>query len=63
MAENRPKITFETKPLKVGPEWHLVATFPSGQQEHITGFKTEAEAIGWLDGSRYQAWLKARGYE
>jgi len=26
----------------------LVAAYSSGQQEHIAGFKTEAEAIEWL---------------
>jgi hypothetical protein len=40
----------------------IFATFPSGQQEHIAGFKTEDEAIEWLTGSRCQASLNARGY-
>lgn len=60
MVENRSKITFETKPL---PDWHLVATFANGEQEHITGFKTEAEAVEWLASSQYQAWLKARAMQ
>jgi hypothetical protein len=62
MVEDVPKVTFDPKPLKRGPEWYLVATYPSGQQEHISGFKTEADAIEWLASSRCQAWLKARGY-
>jgi hypothetical protein len=62
MAKNVPKVTFDSEPLRVGSEWHLVATYPSGQREHVTGFKSEAEAIEWLASGRCQAWLKARGY-
>jgi hypothetical protein len=62
VAKNIPKVTFDLKPLKSGTDWYLVATYPDGQQEHITGFKIEADAIEWLDSSRCQAWLKARGY-
>jgi hypothetical protein len=62
MAKNVPKVTFDPKPRKVGPEWHVVATYPSGQQEHITGFRTKAGALEWLASTRCQAWLKARGY-
>lgn len=62
VAKNIPKVTFDPKPLKSGTDWYLVATYPDGQQEHITGFKIEADAIEWLDSSRCQAWLKARGY-
>src|ERR1700693_5582179 len=49
MARNVPKVTFDPKPLKSGTDWYVVATDPGGQQEHITGFKTEADAIEWLD--------------
>ncbi len=62
MAKNVPKVTFDPKPRKIGSGWRVVATYPSGQQEYITGFKTEAEAIEWLASSRCQAWLKARSY-
>jgi hypothetical protein len=58
------KITFDPKPLKIGTRWHIVATYhPSGQQEHITGFRDEAEAKEWLAGKGCQVWRKARGYE
>ncbi len=62
MAKSVGKITFEPKPLKVGHAWHIVATYPSQQQEHITGFQTEAAAEEWLASDKCQAWLKARGY-
>jgi len=63
MAKNvLDEVTFDPNPRKVGPGWRLVATYPSGQQEYITGFETEAAAIEWLAGSRCQAWLKARGF-
>jgi hypothetical protein len=61
MAKNIPKVTLDPKPLKSGTDWYPVATYPGGQQKHITGFKTEADAIEWLGNSRCQAWLKARG--
>ena len=62
VAKNIPKVTFDPKPLKSGTDWYLVATYSRAQQEHLTDFKTEADAIEWLDSSRCQAWLKARGY-
>jgi hypothetical protein len=62
MAKDRQKVTFKPQPLKVGVDWHVIASFPSGQREHITGFKSEAEAVEWLASSRCQTWLVARGY-
>jgi hypothetical protein len=62
MAKDVSKVTFDPKPLTSGTGWYVVATYPGGQQEHIPGFKTEAEAVEWLASSRCQAWLKARGY-
>jgi len=62
MAKDVSKVTFNPKPLKSGTGWYVVATYPGGQQEHIPGFKTEAEAVEWLASSRCLAWLKARGY-
>jgi hypothetical protein len=44
MAKPTGKITFAPQPIKFGPQWHVVG----GQQEHITGFKTEADALDWL---------------
>jgi hypothetical protein len=62
MAKNVSKVTFDPKPVKSGTGWYVVATYLGGQQEHLPGFKNEAEAIEWLASSRCQAWLKARGY-
>jgi hypothetical protein len=62
MPKSDPKITFEPRPLKVGTEWHVVATYPRGQKEHIAGFHSEAEAIEWIASESCQAWLRARGY-
>jgi hypothetical protein len=45
MEKHVPNVTFDPKPQKSGTEWYLVATYPGGQQEHITGFKSETEAI------------------
>ena len=61
MPKYAPTITFDPQPLQVGHEWHVVAIYPSGQQQHITGFKTEEEARRWIT-SGSEAWLKERGY-
>ncbi len=39
--------------------WHVVGTYPSGQQERITGFKTEADALDWIANDS-AAWLEKR---
>jgi hypothetical protein len=62
MTNPADKITLESRPLKVGPEWHVVATYPMGSKEHITGFRSEAEALEWMKSDRCAAWVKARGY-
>jgi hypothetical protein len=44
MSKCAEKISFDPKPLKEGAGWHIVVTYPSGMQEHIPGFRSEAEA-------------------
>jgi hypothetical protein len=53
------KITFDPRPLKVGAQWQIVATCPNGQQEHITGFRSEVDAEHWITNG-FKAWLKNR---
>jgi hypothetical protein len=38
--------------LKTANEWQVVATFPTGQKQHIAGFKSEAEAVTWIGSPR-----------
>jgi hypothetical protein len=47
------------QPVKVGAQQHVVGTYPGGQQEHITGFKTEADALDWIANDS-TAWLEKR---
>jgi hypothetical protein len=54
--------TFDPKPLEAGTEWRIVVTYPGGKQEHIAGFRDEAEAREWLEGKGRKVWLRARGY-
>jgi hypothetical protein len=57
MAKAADKITFDPRPFKVGAEWRVVATYPGERQEHLTGFRSEADAKHWItNGSK--AWLK-----
>ena len=55
-------VRFETRPLKIGEGWQVVANYPDGQKENITGFKTEIEAADWIDSDSCVDWVKARGY-
>lgn len=57
-----PTVEFDPAPIRVGAEWRLVATHPSGQQEHVFGFHTRAEAIDWLSGNGFAAWMRTRRY-
>jgi hypothetical protein len=57
MARPAGEITLDPRPLKYGQQWHVVGTYPSGQQEHITGFKTEASALDWIANDS-SAWLE-----
>lgn len=49
--------------LKAGIEWQVVATYPTGQKEHIGGFMSEAEAVTWIGSPRCLAWIRVQGYE
>ena len=62
MAEPGPKISFKPQPVKVGLDWQVVAVHASGQREHITGFKSETEALDWIRSPQCHGWLIARGY-
>jgi len=62
MAEPHQSIRINPQPVRVGKEWHVVAIWPSGHAEEITGFKTEAEARAWIAGDGAKAWLRGRGY-
>ena len=62
MAISTDNVVFDREPLKVDRLWAVVATHPSGQQEHIVGFHTEAEACEWRASHSCEAWLRTRGY-
>ncbi len=51
-----------SKAAQVDRVWTIVATHPSGQQEHIIGFHSEAEAKKWRVSVGCEAWLRTRGY-
>jgi hypothetical protein len=62
MAEPHQSIRINPQPIKAGNEWRVMAIWPSGHLEEITGFKTEAEARAWIAGDGAKAWLRGRGY-
>jgi len=39
---SRASVIFERKAIKIDQVWGVVATHPSGQQEHILGFEVRA---------------------
>ena len=55
-------VIFERKAVKIDRVWSVVATHPGGQQEHIGGFHTEAEAMEWRVSQGCRAWLRTRGH-
>jgi hypothetical protein len=59
MAKPIGEITLAPQPIKVGTQWHVVGTYSGGQQEHVTGFKTEADALDWIVNESAD-WLKKR---
>jgi hypothetical protein len=61
MAKAVGKIALDPKPMKVGREWHVLVTYPSGEREHIAGFKSEVDALDWI-AEESKAWLAKRGY-
>jgi hypothetical protein len=59
MAKPIGEITLAAQPVKVGIQWHVVGTYSGGQQEHITGFKTKADALDWIANDSAD-WLEKR---
>jgi hypothetical protein len=59
MAKPIGELTFAPLPRKFGVQWHVIGTYPNGQEEHITGFKTEASALDWIANDS-RDWLKKR---
>jgi hypothetical protein len=55
-------IKFEALPLKSLAEWQVMLTYPDGQEEHVTGFRNETEALNWIGSSQCLEWVRARGF-
>jgi hypothetical protein len=62
MAISTDNVVFDCDPLRMDRLWVIVATHPSGQQEHIVGFHSEVEAKEWRASRSCSAWLRTRGY-
>jgi len=63
MAHSLRTITFESLRCKASHDWHVLATYPSGHREHITGFKNKQEAQEWMKSDKCREWVKKRGYD
>jgi hypothetical protein len=61
MAKSVAKIRFEPRPIKVGPGWMVVVTFPDRPEIEVPDFATEADAKNWITNDSW-AWLKKLGY-
>jgi len=55
-------IKFEPLPVKVGGEWQVVVTYPTGEIEQVDGFKSETEAVDWIGSTACLEWVGERGY-
>ena len=61
MVEQLPPIRFDYQPHRVGDEWHVMAIYPSGETEAITGFKSEQEASDWVNNDTLvNRWLREK---
>ena len=61
-ATDATNVEFGLGPQRVGAIWAWIATHPSGQQEEIVGFHSEAEAREWRASNGLRAWFRTRGY-
>jgi hypothetical protein len=59
MAKPIGELTIAPQPRQFGVQWHVIGIYPNGQEEHITGFKTEASALDWIANDS-RDWLKKR---
>jgi hypothetical protein len=48
MTKSVAKIRFETRPVKAGPGWLVIVTFPDRPEMQVRGFATEADAQNWI---------------
>jgi hypothetical protein len=55
-------IKFEPLPVKIGAEWQVVVTYPTGETEHVGGFGSETEALDWIGSAACFEWVRAQRY-
>jgi hypothetical protein len=56
MASIKPKVEFEPVEMKIGTDWYVRMTHPTGVAQ-INGFKSKAEARHWI-AHESADWLK-----
>jgi hypothetical protein len=61
MTKSAAKIRFEPRPMKGGPGWLVIVTFPDRPEMQVSDFATEADAKNWITNDSW-AWLKKLGY-
>lgn len=61
VAKSVASIRFEARPMKRGPTWMVVVSFPDRLPEYVPNFPTEADARNWITNDT-QGWLKRLGY-
>ena len=57
---DKPRTKFEPIQLRADSAWGVRITLPNGVQNHISFFKTEAEAKTWID-ENSAVWLMDGG--
>jgi hypothetical protein len=55
------RVIFMLKHSK-GGDWQIQAFCPTGEIEHVVGFKTDVEAWDWISGPKSKEWASARGH-
>ena len=61
MRQAPSTVEFGPAPRRVGAVWSWIATHPTGQQEEVVGFHSEAEARQWRTSNGLRARFRTRG--
>lgn len=57
MVDPRHRVTFSPVEMMIGRGWYILVRLPSGRDQQLGGFNTEAEAQDWIQ-RKSADWLK-----
>ncbi|HEY2658942.1 MAG TPA: hypothetical protein VGI79_04415 [Caulobacteraceae bacterium] len=48
--------TMSIRQMQTFSEWYVLVVWPTGKQQQVNGFQSEAHARGWID-TESKAWI------